>query len=597
MRRSRAVRAGSVLTAAVLALSACSGGTDGKAGANVDVNAMKTGKLESGDDYKLAEAPESEEVKVGVDDSFTSYNANVPGAGHPGANAVLTTVLAKPFELDGANKVLLNRDVMDSVTVLAKDPQVVQWKIKADVKWSDGRPWSCRDLYLSWLAQSGLPKGADGKPVFTPGDSGGFNLVDSAACKDETTFEAHFKKPYLDYKGLFSTTGWVLPSHILEAKTGIPDVTALTPAGDPAALKKAADFWNKGWLEFNPELMPASGPYKLVAVDKNAESVTLEKNPQWAGAKGGPKKITVRVIKDRNEMASALENGEIDVVSSSQPDESVTKKLQGLAGKGIVCGSAQLLSFEHLDFNYKRMFGDVVLRRAFMAAVDRKAIVDKLIKPVYADAQPLGSVQFFQGEPGYQDRYGAKSGLGPEAAAKILSDAGWVKDPDGIFAKNGKRFEVTITHAASELRTSTVQLITTQAKQAGILVHDELDPKFTKGRAQQGGYDIALFAWSQAPFKAEGAPVYKSAGNGPSQNWQGLSDPKVDQAFTTAVSTTDPAEAARQYAAADQAIADQYATLPLYAAPSLWAFRGIDRVYLQSYNGVLWNVGEWARTS
>ncbi|QWF82198.1 ABC transporter family substrate-binding protein [Amycolatopsis sp. CA-230715] len=597
MRRSRAVRAGSVLAAAVLALSACSGGTDDKAGVNVDVNSMKTGKGESVDDYKLADAPESEEVKVGVDDSFTSYNANVPGAGHPGANAVLTAVLAKPFELDGANKVLLNRDVMDSVTVLNKDPQVVQWKIKADVKWSDGQPWSCRDLYLSWLAQSGAAKGADGKPVFTAADSSGYNLVDSASCKDETTFEAHFKKPYLDYKALFSTTGWVLPAHVLEAKAGIPDVTKLTPAGDPAVLKKAADFWNKGWRDFTPELMPASGPYKIAAVDKNAESVTLEKNPQWAGAKGGPKKVTIRAIKDKNEMASALENGELDVISSSQPDESVTKKLQGLSGKGVVCGSTQQLSFEHLDFNYKRMFGDIALRKAFMAAVDRKAIVDKLIKPVYSDAQPLGSVQFFQGESGYQDRYSTKSGLGPEAAAKILTDAGWTKDPDGIFAKNGKRFEVTVTYAPSDLRANAAQLIISQAKQAGILVHGEADPKFTKGRAQQGGFDIALFGWSQAPFKAEGAEVYRTAANGPSHNWQGLSDPKIDQAFTAAVSATDPAEATKQYAAADQAIADQYATLPLFATPAIWAFRGIDRVYLQSYNGVLWNVGEWARTS
>ena len=42
-------------------------------------------------------------------------------------------------------------------------------------------------------------------------------------------------------------------------------------------------------------------------------------------------------------------------------------------------------------------------------------------------------------------------------------------------------------------------------------------------------------------------------------------------------------------------LANDYASLPLFATPSMWAFQGIDRVYMQSYNGALWNAGEWAQ--
>jgi peptide/nickel transport system substrate-binding protein len=104
---------------------------------------------------------------------------------------------------------------------------------------------------------------------------------------------------------------------------------------------------------------------------------------------------------------------------------------------------------------------------------------------------------------------------------------------------------------------------------------------------------VALFAWSAAPFKAESASIYKTGGE---QNWQGLSDPKIDAAFQAGVSATDQAAATKAYQDADKAIADQYASLPLFAVPSMWAFKGIDRVWMQSYFGALWNVGEWAKS-
>lgn len=594
MRRSTAISAWSMVAAAALVLSACGGGGGGENGQNTDVNTMKTGKAEVGDNYKLADAPKSAQVTVAIDDSFTAYNQNTPDANTSYNTFVLTAVLATPYTLDGDNKVLLNQDVMDSVTVLAPNPQVVQWKIKPNIKWSDGAAWSCRDLYLSWLAQSGLPKGADGKPVFDPAATTGYSLINDATCKDDLTFEASFSKPYLDYKGLFSTQ-WVMPAHVLEQQTKIPDITKIKPT-DVAANTKAAQFWNKGWSEFKPDIMPASGPYKITAVDKSKETVTLERNPLWAGAKGGPDRVLVRAIKDRNAMATALQNGEIDVAASTQPDATAAGTLKSLSAQGVVYGSAPQLSYEHLDLNYKRIFSDISARKAFMAVVDRNALVDKLIKPVQADAAPLSSLMFYPNEAGYVDLYKDKAGLGVEAAAKILTDAGWVKGSDGIFAKNGKRFSVTITHNTNARRSQVVEIIQSQAAQAGIEVKDETDPAFLKGRVSEGGYDVALFAWSQPPFKSESKTIYTTKERGGEQNWQGLSDPKIDEALAKAVSATDQASATKSFQDADKALADQYASLPLFAVPSMWAFKGIDRVWMQSYYGAMWNVGEWAKT-
>ena len=342
--------------------------------------------------------------------------------------------------------------------------------------------------------------------------------------------------------------------------------------------------------------MPASGPYMIDSFDANQKSVTLVKNPNWAGGKGGPAKIVVRAMEDTKAMATALQNGEIDVAASTQPDATAATTMKGLAAQGVTYGSAAQLTYEHLDLQFNRMFKDDALRKAFFEVVDRKAVTDKLLKEVQADAAPLNSIVFFQGEEGYTDLYGSKAGLGAEAAAKTLTDAGWAKGADGIFAKGGQRASFKITHNQNARRSQTVEIIISQAKAAGIEVKDETDANFLKGgRVSTGDYDIALFGWSSAPFKSQSRSIYVCPDKGGDQNYQNLCDPKIDDAFNAAVKATDESVKTQSYQAADKAIADKYATMPLFQTPSMWAFKGIDRVYMQSYNGVLWNAGEWEK--
>jgi len=603
MRRSKAVSAWSMVAAAALVLSACSSGSDSGSsgdqnGSTGDVKSMAVGKAESGDNFKLADTPPYEgTVTVGIDDGYSGYNNDTPDTNSSYNTYVLTAVLSGADVLDGNNKVLLNNDVFDSWTVTSPSPQVVEYKIKPNVKWSDGAAYDCQDLYFAWLSHSGQAKGPDGKQAFTSASTTGYSLINEATCKDPLTFETKYTSPYLDYKGLFNSTA-IMPAHIAEAKTGIADVTKISPTSSPDDLKKLGDFWTNEWKGFKKDVMPSSGPYMITAFDENAKSVTLEKNPLWIGGKGGPSRIVVRAMEDTKAMATALQNGEIDVAASTQPDATAAATLKGLSAQGVTYGSASQLTFEHLDLNYKRMFADKDLRKAFFEVVKRDEITDKLLKQVQADAKPLNGVVFFPGEEGFQDLYSKKAGLGADVAAKTLTDAGWVKGADGIFAKNGVRASAKITHNQNARRVQTVEIIISQAKAAGIEIKDETDANFLSGgRVSTGDYDIALFGWSSAPFKAEQKSIYVTKTDESSQNYQGLSDPAIDSAFEEAVSATDVAKQTAAYQKADQALADQYATLPLFQTPSMWAFKGIDKTYMQSYNGVLWNVGEWEKAN
>lgn len=595
MTRWKAASAVTVAAVAALVLSACGGGGSGSGGtdqngSSTDVKSMATGKAENAaaGTYKLGDAPSwPGPVTVGIDDAYSAYNNQTPDTNTSYNYYIDTAILAGSNMLDGNNKALLNTDVLDSWDVTSTSPYTVTYKIKPGVKWSDGAPWNCKDYYLAYLANRGTPG-------FNAASTSGYDLIDTAKCNDDQTFVVTFKQPYTDYKGLFDSAA-IMPAHILEAKTGIPDITQLTPNSDPAQLKKAGDFWTNQWKGFNKDIMPGSGPYMMTAFDENQGAVTLEKNPNWVGAKGGPNKIIVKKFSDTKAMATALQNGEIQVVASTQPDATAADTLKGLSAQGVTYGSAPQLSYEHLDMSYKNpVLKDEAARKALFEAIDRKAISDKLLKEVQSDVQPDNALVYTPAESGYQDAgYGKTAGTGAADAKKTLEADGWTLGADGIYQKNGQRFSVTISHNNNARRDQTVEIIQSQAKAAGIEIKNDNDPTFLSGgRLSTGNWDIALFAWSQPPFKSQSQPIYTTGGN---QNYQAYSDPKVDDLFKQAVTATDEGTAANLYHQADQAIAADYASLPLFALPSMWAFQGIDRVYMQSYLGALWNVGEWAQ--
>jgi peptide/nickel transport system substrate-binding protein len=551
---------------------------------------MAVGKAEnaSAGTFKLGDSKAWDgPVTVGIDDSFSAYNNQTPDTNTSYNYYVITAVLAGSDILDGNNKVLLNNDVLDSWDVTSTNPYTVTYKIKPGVKWSDGAPWSCKDYYLGWLAGSGKVKS------FNAASTTGYDLIDSAKCVDDQTFVTTYTQPYVDYKGLFDSAQ-LLPAHILEKQAGIPDITQLTPTSDPALLQKAGDFWTNGWKGFNKDLDPASGPYMITAFDQNQGAVTLQKNPNWIGAKGGPNTVIVKAFSDTKAMATALQNGEIQVVAGTQPDATAADTLKGLSAQGVTYGSAPQLTYEHLDMNYKNpVLKDTAARQALFQVINRTEISDKLLKEVQSDVTPLNSLLFFQGDAGFQDNYSAKTGQGVDAAKKALEADGWTLGADGIYQKNGQRFSVTISHNNNARRDQTVELVQSQAKAAGIEIKNDNDPTFLSGgRLSTGNWDIALYAWSQAPFKSQSQPIYTTGG---SQNYQAYSDPAVDAAFKQAVVAEDEATADKYYQQADAGVANDYASLPLYSLPSMWAFQGIDKVYMQSYNGALWNVGEWAQ--
>ncbi|WP_330270969.1 ABC transporter family substrate-binding protein [Lentzea sp. NBC_00516] len=589
MRRSKALPAIALVASASLVLGACGGGggTSDADGGDATVAEMATARGESADGYTAPDTKQSDQVVVSTDKPFTSYNNATEDANQSYNTFALTLVQPGVHIINGNNKVILNKDTTESIEVTSKSPQVVTWKLKKGVTWSDGEAWDCDDIYMAWFTQSNSAKKADGAKYFKPAGTTGYDLM-TGECKDDQTFVGTFSAPYPDYEDMFNND--VLPAHILEKNAGVADITKVNKDTAAADIQKIADFWNEKWNGFTKDLMPGAGPYVLTGFEPN-QSVTLERNPKWPGKPGGPAKIVLKAIPDPVAQAQALENGELAVNSFAQPDANAATKLKGLNAQGVTFGAGPGLSFEHLDIQMKNpVLAKEEIRKAFFMCVKRQDIIDKLISEVQSDAKPMGSLVFFPTDEGYKDVYADKAKGDAAESKKILTDAGWAQGADGVFAKDGVRASFRISHTDIPRRKQTVELIQGQCKDAGIEVKDDTDPNFLDERVSAGDYDVALFAWSSSPFKGGKKSIYETGGG---QNWQNLTVPKADEAMKQAVSQTSISDALKYWSEADQALAGAYGSLPLFQMPNMWAFKGLDRVYFQSYYGALWNANEW----
>ena len=94
---------------------------------------------------------------------------------------------------------------------VSADGLTITFKLKPNLKWSDGQPLTSKDVLYTWQSQVD-PKNA-------PISRAGYDQISSIDTPDDNTAVLHFKALYPAWPTLFSvgpnTTGMLLPAHIL----------------------------------------------------------------------------------------------------------------------------------------------------------------------------------------------------------------------------------------------------------------------------------------------------------------------------------------------------------------------------------------------
>ena len=461
---------------------------------------------------------------------------------------------------------------------IATGPLRVTFHLRPEARWSDGEPVTSQDVVFTWRTmtsdanQIASRTGWDQIRTITPGTT-----ASGGDCPPATCFTVTFKGDYAPWKDVFSVAGgyYVLPQHVLAGK----------------------DFdtaWNTGGIV-------GSGPFTL-QVFKPGVGGVLARDPDWWGSKdagGGPflDRIVVNFLDSPAATLTALRPGEAQM-ASFLPDPELIGRARDIDGMAVQ--QVPSLFFEHVVINTEAApMDDPAVRQALAYAIDRDQIVDVLQE---------GSVPVLQSllrpsQLGYSPTY-ERYAHDPRRASDILEGAGWVRGPDGIFAKDGKRLEIPMsTLSGDELRRTEVRLMSEQARDAGIdlkLRSRTPDQLFGNDLAQ-GDFTTALLAFGggvdpspTALLASDQIPSEENDFSG--QNVYRWSDAEVDRLLRSSDREVDEDARVRQLGRIQEILADEVPLIPLYAQPNtvahVDALQGVRENPTQAE--VFWNSGEWS---
>ncbi|MBU3751922.1 MAG: hypothetical protein FGM52_16030 [Mycobacterium sp.] len=484
------------------------------------------------------------EVNYAIDGLLTTYNTNtVSGAASGGSQAFARTLTG--FTLHGPDGQAITDSDFGTVSVIGREPLVVDYQIADNAVYSDGKPITCDDMLLTWAAQSGRFAG------FNAASKAGYLDIAGVECqsgqkKARVTFLP--LRAIADYNQLFTATS-LMPAHVLGDQLGM-DVTATLQSGDPAAIGRIAEAWNTTW-DLKPGLdaealkrFPSSGPYKIDSV-LDGGAVVLTANDRWWGAKPLTKRITVWPrgvdVQDR------IDDGSYHVVDVATGSSGTLTTPDGYQRTEI--SSAGI---EQLIFAAQGPLSTPEARRAVAYCVPRDLIAANA-------GMPIAQTRL---NPAIEDAYTVLE-TGP------LADQYNVSNPEAALGANGGQpLTMRLGYQAPNPRlAATVAAITQACAPAGITVVDATSDTTGPQTLRDGQIDALLASTGGAAGSGSTGSSAMDAytlhsGNG--NNLPGYANPQIDGIIAALAVTTDPKEQSRLIGDAAPILWTDVPTLPLY---------------------------------
>lgn len=390
---------------------------------------------------------------------------------------------------------------------VSEDGKTYTFHLRQDAKWSDGDPVTAKDFEYSWrricdpsFASEALQAMTDyvqGAQEYFDG-TGSYDDIKATAI-DDYTFEVVLKNVTPFFPQLVANDVYLpVKQDVVEA---------------------AGEGWEK-----KPETCVSNGPFMLEEYQVGSHML-FKKNPNYydADAVSIPG-IKAVIITDDNTAYQAYQAGEIDVMDHL-PSEQIP---QIVAEDPNVIVSADT-GAQFLNFNVdKAPFDNVHVRKAVTYAIDRKQLVEQVLKDGSVPASGFIAPTCETTEGGSfrtmeDDGYPAEEyGINPrqanvEAAQQELAEAGY---------PGGEGFpSVELTYANSDKNKKTCEAIQQMLEEnLGITVtlRAEESNVFTSTK-NNGNYQMATGGWTNSPYDASGLIklFYSQNGNNtPQWRWK-----------------------------------------------------------------------------
>jgi peptide/nickel transport system substrate-binding protein len=323
--------------------------------------------------------------------------------------------------------------------------------------------------------------------------------------------------------------------------------------------------------DFNkPEVAVGTGPYKLVSYTRG-DRLILERNENYWGDKPIWDKVVMRPITSDGPRVAALLAGDVDLIEA--PPVQDLDRIQK-SGFTVIQGLSNRVIYLHMDqegdtpgvsgTNGKNPFLDAKVRSALSKAINRKAIVERIMGGVAQAAGELLPAPMF-GTLGREPE-----AYDPEAAKKLLTEAGY---PDG--------FEVTLGTPNDRYVNDEkiAQAVAQMLARIGVKVKvDASTSSQFFSRRNKLDYSFYLAGWGattgemSSPLVSLVATYDKATGRGATNSGR-YSNPKMDAAIAEALRTIDDNKRAELLRQAQTIVLDDHGILPLHFEVTTWAFK------------------------
>jgi peptide/nickel transport system substrate-binding protein len=381
--------------------------------------------------------------------------------------------------------------------LISGDGKSITFKLRRGVVWSDGMPFTAKDLVFTWKCVM------DSRNDIT--SRLGWDDIYRIDTPDDYTAIFRLQRPYGGFLPTFFGSGGanpcILPAHLFKD-------TQINEAPYNA-------------------LPVGIGPFKYVRWRRGSEVELVANDRYWRG-KPKLQRIISKLITDENTVLTQIESHELDLWVAAQ--STYWSRLQQISGVKAIKRVSGF--FDHVDFNVANpILKEHAVREALRYGIDRETIN----RTIYHD---VGIVQEAMFSPVYpiSDSTIPLVPYDPRRANELLDGAGWKMGPGGVRMKNGQRLSLEIvTTSGVPDRDATIELIQSWWKQIGVnlsVLHYAAPMLFATygdhGILQRGKYEISLFSWLPPPT-GNLANLYSSKYIPPNgQNSLRYSNPKVD---------------------------------------------------------------------
>jgi len=470
---------------------------------------------------------------------------------------------------------------------LSSDGRSVTWRLKRDVQWHDGRPFTADDVVFNWEFAA--------DPATAATSSGSYKDI-KVEKVDSHTVRVLFPKPTPYWADPFvGTVGMIIPKHLYEGFRGAKSreaPTNLRPVGTGAY--RFADFKPGDIVrgQLNPNYHLPTRPH--------FDSIEF---------KGGGDAVSAA--------RAVLQTGEYDYAWNLQVEDEILKRLEaGGKGRATITHGANI---EHMQLNFTDPWKEVdgersslktahpilaeaAVRQALNLLVDRKGIEDNIYgRTGLATANFLNNPERFRSKS-------TKWEFNVDKANALLESAGWKRGADGIRAKDGKKLKFVFQTSINQPRQKCQAIVKQACQKAGIDIEVKAvtaSVYFSSDVANPDTYtkfytDLQMYTTTMPQPDPERFMNQFCSWEAASRDnkWQGRNITRwksdlYDRVFRAAEGELDPVKRAAMFVRLNELVIENQVVIPVAYRPRVSAAVHRLQAPLSGWDNDLWNLRDW----